>query len=163
MTTAALTVPIVLLRRQRSRALANPLPLRRPQDLSTLASRFTPISNPAPSNEWPPKPRRTVFNTSTGSPSAPRIGPRPTNIYPGSGSASSLLVRAKDLQLDEKTVLPDDDGFNAPLYTAKAFGIATLIVAVCATTAVWGVKTSMGVKDVRPLISISFHVCLIYI
>jgi hypothetical protein len=28
---------------------------------------------------------------------------------------------------------------------------------MCATTVVWGVKTTMGVKDVRPPISVSFH------
>lgn len=149
MTTAALTVPIVLLRRQRSRAVSNSLLPRRIGDRSTLTSRFTPISSQSPSlneSQWPP-PRRAGKTSSLGSRFPPRAGP---NL--GSGS----LLGAKELEaLKERSMA--NDGFNAPLYTVKAFGIATLIVTMCATTVVWGVKTTMGVKDVRPPISVLFH------
>lgn len=70
----------------------------------------------------------------------------------------------KDMVRRKGKTVADDlpvDGFNAPLYTAKAFGIATLIVAVCASTVVWGVKIGMGVKDVRSSSLIYFlFVCL---
>jgi hypothetical protein len=138
-TTAALAVPIVLLRRQRSNALLNTIPPRRTGDLSSLASRFTPIQSTPPSNvngsQWPPPRRRNGGTTSF---HGSRFTPR--------ASVSAPL----SLELDE---LPDrarsNDEFNTPLYAAKAFGLATLIVMVCASTAVWGVKTSLGVKDVR--------------
>lgn len=42
-----------------------------------------------------------------------------------------------------------NDGFNAPLYTLKAFSIASLAVLTGGVAAVWGVKSYMGVKDVR--------------
>jgi len=42
-----------------------------------------------------------------------------------------------------------DDGFNDSFNAAKAFGIATLIVTACASTAVWVVKAGMGVKDAQ--------------
>jgi hypothetical protein len=41
-----------------------------------------------------------------------------------------------------------DDNFNGALYSAKAFGIATLIVALSASASVWGVQAYLGVKNV---------------
>lgn len=43
------------------------------------------------------------------------------------------------------------EDFNAALYGAKAFGIATLFVSVGAVTTIWGLKTILGVRDVRIL------------
>ncbi|TFY66786.1 hypothetical protein EVG20_g4301 [Dentipellis fragilis] len=43
-----------------------------------------------------------------------------------------------------------DDSFNAPLYILKAFSIATGLVVAGGVTVVWGVKTYLGVRDVRP-------------
>jgi hypothetical protein len=133
-TTVALAVPIVLLRRQRSNALLNTLPPRRAGDPSSLASRFTPIPNIPPSNvtatQWPPPRRRSGGTTSF-------QGSRHTL------PASSMLTAVES----DRPI--SNDEFNAPLDSGKAFGIATLIVAVCASAAVWSVKTSLDVKDVR--------------
>jgi hypothetical protein len=44
------------------------------------------------------------------------------------------------------------DNFNAALYSAKAFGLATLLIGVGAATTVWGVKTALDMHDVCHLI-----------
>ncbi|EGN92560.1 hypothetical protein SERLA73DRAFT_117168 [Serpula lacrymans var. lacrymans S7.3] len=41
------------------------------------------------------------------------------------------------------------DFFNAPLYTLKAFSIATALVSLGAATSIWGVKTFLGVHDTK--------------
>lgn len=46
------------------------------------------------------------------------------------------------------TELSPEDDFNPALLTAKAFGIATLLVVTGATAAVLGVKRALGVRDV---------------
>lgn len=43
------------------------------------------------------------------------------------------------------------DDFNGALYTVKAFGYATAMVMAGALATVWGVKSHMGVQDVRIL------------
>ncbi|KIM85554.1 hypothetical protein PILCRDRAFT_337125 [Piloderma croceum F 1598] len=140
-TTVALAVPIVLLRRQRSNALLNTFPPRRAGDPSSLASRFTPIPNIPPSNvtatQWPPPRRRSGGTTSF----------QGSRLTLPSSSASSVLTAVESDEFNDRPM--SNDEFNAPLYTAKAFGIATLIVAVCASAAVWSVKTSLDVKDTR--------------
>jgi len=140
-TTVALAVPIVFFRRQRSNALLNTVPPRRAGDPSSLASRLTPIPSIPPSNvtvtQWPPPRRRNGGTTSF-------QGSRPT--IPVS-SASSTFTAVESDEFNDRP-MPNDE-FNAPLYTAKAFGIATLIVSVCASAAVWSVKTGLDIKDVR--------------
>ncbi|CAL1708414.1 unnamed protein product [Somion occarium] len=107
LTTAALAVPIVLLRRQRASVLTK-----------TLES------------SAPPPPRRTALSTSiTATSLSTRSAPPPRRVTNEPPSA--------------------EDGFNAALYTAKAFGLATLLVTVGATTAIIGVKSSMGVRDTQ--------------
>ena len=143
MTTAALAVPIVLLRRQRAKALLNVLPPRRIGDPSSLHSRYTPTQNIPPSDfneditqgQWFPPRRRASGTTALQS---SRFTPR---------VSASAPLSADELQ--DQSMSNDD--FNSPLYTARAFGFATLIVALCASTAVWSVKTSLDVKDVRGL------------
>lgn len=41
------------------------------------------------------------------------------------------------------------DAFNSPLYALGAFGLATAAVGVAALAGVWGVRTSLGVENVR--------------
>ena len=141
MTTAALAVPIVMLRKQRSRVMLDTLPPRRTGHPSSVASRFPQMSSSTMNgnghqNQWPP-PRRTGRNKSS----------QDSQISPRALPASTLLTPA---ELDElRTQALSSDGFNAPLDGAKAFGLATLIVAVCASAMVWGLKTNLGVKDVR--------------
>lgn len=71
---------------------------------------------------------------------------RGSRFTPRAAAVPSTLVES-----DSSSKVPprSKDGFNAPLYTGAAFGIATLIVAVCASVTVWGVKATLGVKDVR--------------
>ena len=45
------------------------------------------------------------------------------------------------------------DDFNGGLYCLKAFGYATAAVFAGGMACVWGVKTYMGVKDVRLLLN----------
>ena len=40
------------------------------------------------------------------------------------------------------------DSFNAPLYTLKAFSIATAVVVATGMAGIVGVKTYLGVRDV---------------
>jgi hypothetical protein len=140
-----------MLRRQKSRAMLDALPPRRTGHPSSVVSRFTPmscltVSGNGHQNQWPP-PRRTGRNKSS---QDSRISPRALPV-------STLLSPA---ELDElrARALPND-GFNAPLDSAKAFGLATLIVAVCASAVVWSLKTNLGVKNVRPITVLAIHVC----
>ncbi len=110
LTTAALAVPVVLLRRQRNNALAKAL------------------------KNGPPPPRRSA--------SIPGVPPLRQTTLSG---PSSVPTPTKHLDLPSQ---PSDD-FNGALYSAKAFGIATLSVTVGATAIIWGANTVMGVKDVR--------------
>ena len=45
--------------------------------------------------------------------------------------------------------VPDDDGFNGALYSLKAFSIATALVVAGGAASLWGIKTYLGVRDVR--------------
>ena len=125
--------------------LLDALPPRRIGDKSSLVSRFTPVSDKRVQEtknerQWPPPRRRTdgivtVDEALRGSRFIPRAAAVPSSLVE-SDSSSKVPPQSKD-------------GFNAPLYTGAAFGIATLIVAVCASVTVWGVKATLGVKDVR--------------
>lgn len=93
-----------------------------------------------------PPPRRTI-STPGSSIHVPRT-PQPTQrsaapvTPPPSQSKSSL-------SLQKPPIVKVEDDFNGALYTAKAFGIATMIVTTGAVTTVWGIKLAMGVQDVR--------------
>lgn len=107
--TAALIVPVVLLRRSRANALARTL------------------------REAPPPPRRTTTTAFVpGIPVAnvPRV--KPTTSTNAAPTADSEMI----------------DDFNGALYSAKAFGYATLMVVTGASLTVWGVKSYMGVQNV---------------
>ncbi|KAH9848974.1 hypothetical protein C2E23DRAFT_403601 [Lenzites betulinus] len=108
--TAAMAVPIVMLRRHRAATLGKALA------------------------EAPPPPTRR--SSSTG---MPIINPNATFLP---SSQSSLPSAASGASAAE-------DGFNGALHCAKAFGIATLLVGVGATTTIWGVRTYMGVETTQ--------------
>jgi hypothetical protein len=112
-TTAALAVPIILLRKQRA-AIANSLreSSAPPRRAGTFSRPLTQIS--------------------------PRTGP---------GTVSLTKPAAKD------SVWSSPISLNAVLYAAKAFGVATLLVAAGSATALWGVKSILGVQDVRIIVS----------
>ena len=106
--TVALSVPIVLLRRQRAaQALNKTLPPRRRTGPSpTLRASPTAVAPPTP-----------------------RVDP----------------VQAQKVPKAEALA---DSSFNGPLYSAKAFGIATTCVTIGAFVGVWAVQTSLGVQNV---------------
>lgn len=85
----------------------------------------------------PPPPRRTA-----GSGAGKAVVLPPTFSVSTSTSVSASTEKAVPQASPE-------DSFNFALYAAKAFGYATLIVTAGAVGSVWGVKTYMGVKDVR--------------
>lgn len=108
----ALSVPIVLLRRQRAaRNLSKALPPRRRAGPSPL-----PRASPT-----------------TVAPLAPRV--EPIQVPKVEKAAEALA----------------DTSFNGALYSAKAFGIATVFVTIGAFVGVWVVQTSLGVQNVRNL------------
>ena len=56
-----------------------------------------------------------------------------------------------------------EDDFNGALHSLKAFGYATLIVMAGGLTTVWGVKTYMGVENVRLIYTLSTLMYLFFI
>ena len=64
---------------------------------------------------------------------------RPGGMRPASSHGENLT--SEDMHGD----------FNGALYTAKAFGIATLLVGVGVASASWGVQAWLGVHNVRSL------------
>ncbi|KAI0938365.1 hypothetical protein AcV5_000061 [Taiwanofungus camphoratus] len=112
LTTVALVVPVVLLRRQRAAALdkmlANTPPPRRTSGVTPAPKAV--ISQPTPPRTSAAHPPIPPFQSET-----PDVG----------------------------------DGFNGALYCAKAFGIATLLVSIGASSIVLGIKTAMGVRDTK--------------
>ncbi|TCD71026.1 hypothetical protein EIP91_000525 [Steccherinum ochraceum] len=121
LTTVALGVPIVLLRRQRTgmipRSVKDAPPPRRTGGAVNLRTVPTKpqISRPAPSSSAVPPPLRA------------RPSPTPAN----------------------PAVANPDADFNGALYSMKAFGIATMIVSAGAVTTVLGVKVALGVQDTK--------------
>ncbi|EJF58149.1 hypothetical protein DICSQDRAFT_173240 [Dichomitus squalens LYAD-421 SS1] len=109
---AALIVPIVMLRRHRAATLGKALA------------------------DAPPPPRRTV---SKGIPMAnPTTKPPVFSIrdpVPSTSTSASSSMAAKA-----------EDNFNGALHSAKAFGIATLMVGAGAAATVYGVRQYMGVQ-----------------
>ncbi|KAH9948025.1 hypothetical protein B0H21DRAFT_735831 [Amylocystis lapponica] len=118
LTTAALAVPIFLLKRHRAFTLG-----------SALA-------------DAPPPPRRTG---AASGPAAVRAGP----ARPASHPRTSDAQRATHPSSEAGVSLSMEDNFNGALYSAKAFGLATMFVTVGAGTTIWGVKTAMGVQNTK--------------
>ena len=97
-----------------------------------------------------PPPRRT----STGL--LPSAGARPI-VASSDGPMPRMVSIKESIAIDHvnsspRSAAPVDD-FNAALYIAKAFGIATAAVLALGTTTVWGVKSYLGVNTVRLLTS----------
>jgi hypothetical protein len=82
---------------------------------------------------------------------------RPTLILP---SPSSQPVVSSHLPTPSgcppRSTSTREDNFNSALHSLKAFSIATALVVVGAVASLWGVKTYLGVKDVRKL---AFSTC----
>ena len=145
MTTAALTVPIFLLRRQRAKTLLNVTPPKRNGDKAALEGRFTPIPSPDPSaaprsTPWPP-PRRRSGTALTGPAS---IATKTPTLLP----AGKHIVHPTPHPRRPTAAPPPEEEFNA-FYGAGALGIATLLVGASALVGVWGIRTFMEVDTVR--------------
>ncbi|KAH9830098.1 uncharacterized protein C8Q71DRAFT_799483 [Rhodofomes roseus] len=141
LTTTALVVPIVLLRRQRA---ANAL------QKSVGGAPPPPRKNGA--GGPPPTPRRSVSTSSAAPPPRvpssrqtppPRVPPKTStrpidrSVAPPIGPSPSSVPTAAD------------DDFNGALYSAKAFGIATLFVGAGAVITVWGVQQLLGFQNTQ--------------
>ncbi|KAI0824954.1 hypothetical protein BC628DRAFT_1419693 [Trametes gibbosa] len=108
--TAAMAVPVLMLRRHRAATLGKALA------------------------EAPPPPTRR--SSSTGVPIA-------------SPNATFLPVSQSSLPASASGPSRAEDGFNGALHCAKAFGIATILVGLGATTTIWGVRRFMGVETTQ--------------
>ncbi|KAH9030780.1 hypothetical protein EDB85DRAFT_2074204 [Lactarius pseudohatsudake] len=126
-TTVALAVPLVLLRRQRARASALN------KSVSSSMTTSAPPVRRAPTRGVPstaPPPRAAPALTPAATPSVEAISP----------SADSSRVA-------------QEDGFNGALYSLKAFSVATALVVAGGAASVWGVKTYLGVRDTQEFAS----------
>ena len=95
--------------------------------------------------------------TSRGVPSAappPRVvasAMTPTSIK----ATHTTKTSTSSLQRSSRTPSREthEDSFNGALYSLKAFSIATAFVVAGGAASVWGVKTYLGVRDVRFFLS----------
>ncbi|KAI9453856.1 hypothetical protein BJY52DRAFT_1189313 [Lactarius psammicola] len=132
-TTAALAVPLVLLRRQRARSSALSKSVSSPMVTSAPPVRRAP-NRGVPSAAAPPR-------------AAPALMPASTKATPSVESSS--LQRSSGAP----SGVAKEDGFNSALFSLKAFAIATAFVVTGGAASVWGVKTYLGVRDTQEFAS----------
>ncbi|KAI9462742.1 hypothetical protein F5148DRAFT_982649 [Russula earlei] len=137
LTTTALALPLVLLRRQRT---TTAIPSRRTS--SQLA--FAPPARRAPlphvPSAVPPQPRIPSART-------PPI--QTSTISMPSANVETLLQGS----LEPSSPTSREDSFNGVLYSLKAFSIATVLVIASGAASVWGVKAYLGIKDTQEFAS----------
>lgn len=129
-TTAALAIPLVLLRRQRASASA-----LSKSGSSSMVTSVPPVRR---------APKRGVLSTAPPPRAAPALTPASTEAT-HSVEATSPLQRSSGAP----ECIANEDSFNGALYSLKAFSIATALVVASGAAGVWGVKTYLGVRDVR--------------
>ncbi|KAH9046411.1 hypothetical protein EDB83DRAFT_2507463 [Lactarius deliciosus] len=129
-TTVALAIPLVLLRRQRARVSTLGNSVSSSMKTSAPPVRRTPTRG-VPSTAPPPR-------------AAPALTPASTRATP-SVEASSLSATPSHVA--------QEDGFNGALYSLKAFSVATALVVAGGAAGVWGVKTYLGVRDTQEFAS----------
>ncbi|OJA13356.1 hypothetical protein AZE42_04519 [Rhizopogon vesiculosus] len=115
---AALVAPIVMLRRYRRSTIA--------QNLQEAA----------------PPPRRRGLSVVPLRSHSPPIRPHPTT------QTNPILTHPPPLKGPVPNKDTADQFFNAPLYTFKAFGIATALVTLGATASIWGVMKALRARDI---------------
>ena len=114
-------------------ALGVPIALLRRQRAARVLSKSLP-----PRRRAGPSPIPRASPTAT-APPVPRVGP----------------VQVPNVVKAEAVT---DTGFNGALYSAKAFGIATIFVTIGAFVGVWVVQNSLGVQNVRQTVAfVAFH------
>jgi len=74
--------------------------------------------------------------------------PPPVRSHPTS-QARPIQTHPPPLTGPVSNNVTDNQYFNAPLYTLKAFSIATALVALGATASIWGVMEALNARDVR--------------
>ncbi|KAI6101532.1 hypothetical protein EDD16DRAFT_853119, partial [Pisolithus croceorrhizus] len=130
---AALVVPVVMLRRYKAglRAAATAAPPRRGSGTVVV-----PLGQPvAP----PPRIRRRMDASS------PLQKPPSTQGSQPSSYATPLSNTRSDATA--ATISGEHDNFNGPLYTLKALAVATAIVAASASVSIFGVMTYLDAHD----------------
>ncbi|KAJ3974909.1 hypothetical protein EV361DRAFT_586529 [Lentinula raphanica] len=90
-----------------------------------------------------PTRRIAPHRRTTGTPLRPLI-PSQTKL-----ASSNGIQQTSKFVHPSKTELVEDSNFNPALYTAGAFGIATLLVSSGAVLGVYAVKTMLGVHDTQ--------------
>ena len=72
-------------------------------------------------------------------------------LTPAPTKATSSVEASSPLQSSSEppSGVVKEYSFNGALYSLKAFGIATALVVGGGAASVWGVKTYLGVRDVR--------------
>ncbi|KAA1477440.1 hypothetical protein DENSPDRAFT_828761 [Dentipellis sp. KUC8613] len=147
-TTAALAVPLVMLRRHQKGASTSGALGRILDGASAPPPRRATVRVPGASSSGPsshtlssaPPPRRVSRSSAAAIPAFVSRAPKTLPTSPPKPSAASSS-RSKAAE--------PDDLFNAPLYTLKAFSIATGLVVVGGVATVWEVKTYLGVRDTK--------------
>ncbi|KAI0058519.1 hypothetical protein BV25DRAFT_1840911 [Artomyces pyxidatus] len=135
--TAALAVPLVMIRKQRGAAhkLSNAPPVRH----------SVPRHPTARAAESPP--RRVARS--------PMSRPLPKSATPVViAEAHSPGTARRDSESQASGRSSQDVDFNGALYTLGAFGIATALVTAGGAAGVWGVKRYLGVKDIEEFASV---------
>ncbi|KAH8981299.1 hypothetical protein EDB86DRAFT_443118 [Lactarius hatsudake] len=129
-TTVALAVPLVLLRRQRSRVSTLSNSVSSSMTTSAPPVRRTPTRG-VPSTAPPPR-------------AAPALTHASTKATPSVEASSPSAAPSRVAQ---------EDGFNGALYSLKAFSVATALVVAGGAASIWGVKTYLGVRDTQEFAS----------
>lgn len=144
-TTAALALPLALLRRHQGAANSiKPSLLKSTSKLS---------SSPPVRRRAPPLPRH-------GSITVPSAIPLSSQGTDGVSAQTIPLVKTGNIlrtASGESSLrvsrIKKDGSFNGALYSLKAFGIATALVVAGGAASVWSVKTYLGVKDTQEFAS----------
>ncbi|KAI0302898.1 hypothetical protein B0F90DRAFT_1949722 [Multifurca ochricompacta] len=135
-TTTALAVPLVLLRRQRA---------------ATVASIFSRSPSSSIPSGAPPV-RRIPLRSVPSVVPPPRVAPVQTPMSPV-GAPSLEAGSTFGMSFKDASSVSKEDGFNGALDSLKAFGIATALVMAGGAASVWGIKTYLGVKDTQEFAS----------
>ncbi|KAG1831897.1 hypothetical protein DFJ58DRAFT_711062 [Suillus subalutaceus] len=118
----ALVVPIIMLRRYRRGVI--------PQNLQEATA--------------PPRRGRGPSTLPVSSHSSP-IRSRPASQT----ASSEILAQPPPLKVPVSNGENGEQFFNGPLYTLKAFGIATALVTLGATASIWGVMKALNAHDIN--------------
>ncbi|KAI0047731.1 hypothetical protein FA95DRAFT_1518689 [Auriscalpium vulgare] len=148
-TTAALAVPLVLLRRNRAATISD-----LGHKLDTAPPRRAATRRPnAASHVTSGPPRRRVTRSAD-------VAHRPREHVAGAHVSSTVHSQLSETRAGSSAVPSQQDDFNGALYTLKAFSIATAAVTFGGATLILGVKAYLGVKDTQEFASVMRQILL---